>query len=81
MSVAQAEVVEKKAGHSDGEDDREIGVVGGFSKQGGEIPPTGKRLEANFCGIYEFDDGKITSFNLYFDQAELFTQLGITVGG
>lgn len=47
----------------------------------GEIPPTGKRLEANFCGIYEFDDGKVTSFNLYFDQAELFTQLGITAGG
>jgi heme-degrading monooxygenase HmoA/predicted ester cyclase len=47
----------------------------------GEIPPTGKRLEANFCGVYEFDEGKITSFNLYFDQVELLTQLGITAGG
>jgi hypothetical protein len=24
--------------------------------------------------------GKITSFHLYYDQAELFTQLGIAVG-
>ncbi len=32
------------------------------------------------CGVYEFDEGKITSFHLYFDQAELLSQLGVTGG-
>ena len=31
-----------------------------------------------FCGVYEFEDGKISSFHLYFDQADLLTQLGIS---
>jgi len=41
---------------------------------------TGRTLGALFSGIYEFEDGKIASFHLYFDQAELFTQLGIAAG-
>lgn len=47
----------------------------------GEIPATGRRAQLNFCGVYEFDEGKITSFNLYFDQLEMLTQLGLTPGG
>lgn len=47
----------------------------------GELPPTGKKARLNFCGVYEFDEGKITSFHLYFDQTELFTQLGLAPGG
>jgi steroid delta-isomerase-like uncharacterized protein len=47
----------------------------------GEIPATGKTGTLHFCSVYEFDDGKITSTRLYFDQAELLTQLGITAGG
>jgi predicted ester cyclase len=43
----------------------------------GEIAATGRTVDALFSGIYEFEEGKITSFHLYFDQAELFTQLGI----
>jgi len=43
----------------------------------GEIPPTGKKATVNFCGVYEFDEGKITSFHLYFDQMEMLTQLGV----
>ena len=46
----------------------------------GEIAATGRTVNALFSGIYEFEDGKITSFHLYFDQAELFTQLGIAAG-
>jgi limonene-1,2-epoxide hydrolase len=34
----------------------------------------------NMCGVYEFDEGKITSYHLYFDQAELLGQLGLTAG-
>ncbi len=34
--------------------------------------------QVDFCGVYEFEEGKITSFHLYFDQAEMLGQLGIT---
>jgi hypothetical protein len=27
--------------------------------------------------VYEFEDGKISSFHLFFDQVDLLTQLGI----
>ena len=37
-------------------------------------------MDGRFTGVYEFEEGKITSFHLYFDQAELFTQLGIAAG-
>ena len=47
----------------------------------GEIPATGKAAQLRLCGVYEFEEGKITSFHLYFDQAELLSQLGITPGG
>jgi predicted ester cyclase len=46
-----------------------------------EIAPTGRRAEINFSGVYEFEEGKITSFHLYFDQAEMLSQLGINAGG
>jgi steroid delta-isomerase-like uncharacterized protein len=44
----------------------------------GEIPATGRSVDARFCGVYEFDEGKITSFHLYFDQADMMMQLGMT---
>ena len=44
----------------------------------GEIAPTGRTAQVDFCGVYEFEEGKITSFHLYFDQAEMLSQLGIT---
>ena len=46
----------------------------------GEIAPTGRTADMRVCGVYEFDEGKITSFHLYFDQAELLRQLGVTGG-
>lgn len=46
----------------------------------GEIPATGRTAQMNMCGVYEFDEGKITSYHLYFDQAELLGQLGLTAG-
>ena len=46
----------------------------------GEIAATGRTAGALFSGIYEFEEGKITSFHLYFDQTELFTQLGSAAG-
>lgn len=44
----------------------------------GEIPATGRSVDARYCGVYEFDEGKITGFHLYFDQADMMMQLGVT---
>jgi heme-degrading monooxygenase HmoA/predicted ester cyclase len=46
----------------------------------GEIPATGRTVRMDMCGVYEFEEGKTTSFHLYFDQAELLGQLGLTGG-
>lgn len=47
----------------------------------GEIAATGRKAQINFCDVYEFEEGKITRLHLYFDQAEMLSQLGITAGG
>jgi quinol monooxygenase YgiN len=47
----------------------------------GEIAPTNRAVDAPFCGVYEFDEGKVTSVHLYWDQMELLTQLGVSPGG
>jgi steroid delta-isomerase-like uncharacterized protein len=58
---------------------RAIGTHSGTLRgPAGEIPATGRSARVNMCGVYEFDDGKIVSFHLYFDQAELLSQLGLT---
>lgn len=44
----------------------------------GELPATGRSVDGRCCGVYEFEDGKITSFHLFFDQVDLLTQLGIS---
>jgi limonene-1,2-epoxide hydrolase len=60
---------------------RAIGThTGTLRGPAGEIAPTGRTADMRFTGVYEFEEGKITSFHLYFDQAELFTQLGIAAG-
>lgn len=43
----------------------------------GELAPTGRGIDGRCCGVYEFEEGKITSFHLFFDQVDLLTQLGI----
>jgi steroid delta-isomerase-like uncharacterized protein len=47
----------------------------------GGIPPTGRILDVRFCNVFEFQDGKVTSSHVYFDQAELLSQLGAMPGG
>jgi heme-degrading monooxygenase HmoA/predicted ester cyclase len=46
----------------------------------GDIPPTGKAVRVRICGVYQFEDAKITRYNLYYDQAELISQLGLSAG-
>jgi predicted ester cyclase len=44
---------------------------------GGSIPATGKQAAIPFALVTEVDEGRFTSFSLYFDQMELLTQLGL----
>jgi heme-degrading monooxygenase HmoA/predicted ester cyclase len=44
----------------------------------GEIAATGRAADLPFTGVYEFDEGKVISYHLYFDQVELMSQLGLT---
>jgi predicted ester cyclase/heme-degrading monooxygenase HmoA len=43
----------------------------------GDLAPTGRHIDGRYSGVYEFEDGKISSFHLFFDQVDLMTQLGI----
>jgi steroid delta-isomerase-like uncharacterized protein len=47
------------------------------SPTGVEIPATGKAFDFPFVGIFRVQGGKITSIRIYYDQMELFTQLGL----
>jgi predicted ester cyclase len=45
---------------------------------GGEVPPTGRRVEARECQIVTLDeDGLAVSFSTYFDRFEMMEQLGL----
>jgi steroid delta-isomerase-like uncharacterized protein len=47
---------------------------------GAEIRATGKKLDFPFVGVFRVENGKISSIRLYYDQIEVFTQLGLTPG-
>jgi predicted ester cyclase len=46
----------------------------------GEIAATGRTADVPVTGVYEFEEGKVTSLHVYFDQMELLTQLGLAGG-
>jgi len=41
------------------------------------IPPTGKRVQIAVVAVIEFQDGKIASEHIYWDQASLLAQIGL----
>jgi steroid delta-isomerase-like uncharacterized protein len=50
------------------------------SPDGAEVPATGKKLDFPFVGVFRVENGKISSIRLYYDQVEVFTQLGLMPG-
>jgi predicted ester cyclase len=50
--------------------------TGTFRASGGEIPPTGNRVRLRYAAVKRFQDDRIVSEHLYFDQLELLQQLG-----
>ena len=47
------------------------------SPDGVEVPATGKQFDFPFVAIFRVQGGKIRSIRIYYDQVELFTQLGL----
>ena len=50
------------------------------SPDGAEIPATGRSVDFPFVGVFRVEGGKISSIRLYYDQIEIFTQLGLVPG-
>ena len=47
---------------------------------GAEIPATGKSFDFPFVGVFRVENGKITSIRIFYDQVDVFTQLGLMPG-
>jgi len=43
----------------------------------GPVPPTGKRMDAPCCDVFQLKDGKIQSFNCYPSGTVILAQLGV----
>jgi SnoaL-like polyketide cyclase len=43
----------------------------------GTLPPTGKRMDAPCCDVFELIDGKIKRFDCYPEGSIILTQLGV----
>jgi ketosteroid isomerase-like protein len=43
----------------------------------GELPATGKRMDAPCCDVFELEDGKIKRFDCYPEGSIIFAQLGV----
>jgi ketosteroid isomerase-like protein len=43
----------------------------------GTLPPTGKRMDAPCCDVFELADGKIKRFDCYPEGSIILTQLGV----
>ena len=51
--------------------------TGPWQSEAGDMPATGRALKGQFCQVIRTKDGKIVSSNLYFDQVQVLTQLGL----
>jgi steroid delta-isomerase-like uncharacterized protein len=51
--------------------------TGPMATPNGPLPPTGKQVKVHSVSILRFEDGRIASEHVYFDQLELMTQLGL----
>ena len=66
------------AGEQGAEEARFTGTHSGtLHTPNGDIPPTGKAVVSQFAAIVRVRDGKVTSFHMYFDVAEVLVQLGL----
>jgi carboxymethylenebutenolidase len=45
------------------------------------VAPTGRRVEAAFCVLVGFKDGKVAYEHIYWDQASILVQIGLIDAG
>jgi ketosteroid isomerase-like protein len=50
---------------------------GPFQLPFGELPATGKRMDAPCCDVFELENGKIKRFDCYPEGSIIFAQLGV----
>lgn len=50
---------------------------GTFRTPAGDLPPTSRRGELQFCEVFRFRDGKVVEARSYFDVMSLLIQLGV----
>jgi predicted ester cyclase len=50
---------------------------GPLKMPGGDIPPTGKRMDGPCCDVFELVDGKVRRFDCYPSGTVILTQLGV----
>ena len=50
---------------------------GPLKMPGGTIAPTGKRMDAPCCDVFEIQDGRILRFDCYPSGTVVLTQLGV----
>ena len=51
--------------------------LGPLALPAGTLPPTGKRMDAPCCDVFELTDGKIKRFDCYPEGSVVLTQLGV----
>ncbi|HVO74483.1 MAG TPA: ester cyclase [Ignavibacteriaceae bacterium] len=51
--------------------------TGTFRSPDGDIMPTGKSVDIPFCDVFKIKNGRIVSYNSYFDTATMLKQLGL----
>jgi steroid delta-isomerase-like uncharacterized protein len=51
--------------------------LGPLTLPGGTIPPTGKKMDAPCCDVFELSNGKIKRFDCYPSGSVVLTQLGV----
>jgi ketosteroid isomerase-like protein len=51
--------------------------TGPLELPGGTVPPTGKRMDAPCCDVFELVDGKIKRFDCYAEGSVIAKQLGL----
>jgi ketosteroid isomerase-like protein len=51
--------------------------LGPLTLPGGTLAPTGNKIDAPCCDVFELSDGKIKRFDCYWSATVLLTQLGV----
>jgi steroid delta-isomerase-like uncharacterized protein len=54
---------------------------GPLEMPGGAVAPTGRRIDVSAADFWQFENGLIVRYHLYFDRMDFFAQLGVTPAG